>query len=154
MELPPPVRLLLRHFNNRTIANLAEAIGFARAARFVNTGLYASAPVMGLITISEETPAAYIAAGRTFERVWLEATGRDLAFHPVTGVLFLARSIEQGRTKGLLPKHFDAIREANTEIKKQFGAKEGDIPAMMFRAGYAEPVTSRSFRQAPTIHTT
>ena len=42
-------------------------------------------------------------------------------------------------------------REANEEIKKQFGANESDIPAMLFRAGYAEPATARSFRRSPDI---
>ncbi|MFA6414663.1 MAG: hypothetical protein WC217_03190 [Candidatus Paceibacterota bacterium] len=151
MELPPPAQLLMRYLKNPIVAKIANAIGFATIARLTNTRLYASAPAMGLITISEETPAAYIAAGRALERVWLEAASRGLAFHPVTGTLFLARSIEKGSAEGLLPKHFERIREASAEIKKQFGAGAGDIPAMLFRTGYARPATARSFRRAPEI---
>ncbi|MBU6388559.1 hypothetical protein KGQ72_01640 [Patescibacteria group bacterium] len=151
MELPPPAQLLMRHFTNPLVAKVANAIGFANMARLTNTRLYASAPVMGLITIGEETPAAYIAAGRAFERIWLEATGRGLAFHPVTGILFLARSVEKGNGEGLLPRHFERIRDANAQIKRQFGAGAGDIPAMLFRTGYAKPATARSFRRAPDI---
>jgi hypothetical protein len=152
MELPPPARFLLRHITHPVVAKVANAIGFANIARLTNTQLYASAPAMGLITITEETPAAYIAAGRAFERVWLAAAGRGLAFHPVTGILFLARSVEQGSAEGLLPQHFDRIRKANADIKKQFGAGANDIPAMLFRTGYAAPATARSFRRAPDIH--
>jgi len=152
MELPLPAQLLMRYLKNPIVAKIANAIGFATIARLTNTRLYASAPVMGLITIAEETPAAYIAAGRAFERVWLESTSRGLAFHPVTGTLFLARSIEKGSAEGLLPQHFERIREASANIKKQFGADASDIPAMLFRTGYARPATARSFRRAPEIH--
>lgn len=151
MELPPPAQLLMRHLTNPIIAKIANAIGFANIARLTNMRLYASAPAMGLVTVSEETPAAYIAAGRVFERAWLAAAARGLAFHPVTGILFLARSVEQGSAEGLLPKHFDRIRKANAEIKRQFGAGTNDIPAMLFRTGYAAPATARSFRRAPDI---
>ncbi|MBI5405737.1 hypothetical protein HY972_01755 [Candidatus Kaiserbacteria bacterium] len=153
MELPPPARFLMRRLSNPTIANLVNAIGFPKIARLTNTKLYASAPTMGLITIPEESPAAYLAAGRAFERVWLEATRRELAFHPVTGVLFLARSVQQGTTRGLLPRHFKSILEANAEIKKQFGAGKKNTPAMLFRTGYAEPPTARSYRRVPDIRT-
>lgn len=151
MELPPPARFLMRRLSRPAVARFADALGFAKIARFANTKLYASAPVMGLVTISEESPSAYLAAGRAFQRVWLEATHRDLAFHPVTGILFLARSAERGTAEGLLPRHLAPIREANAEIKKRFGAMEHDIPAMLFRAGYAKPATARSFRRPPDI---
>jgi len=151
MELPSPARFLIRHLSNPVVANLASAIGIPKVARVANTKLYASAPVMGLITIQEESPTAYIAAGMALERVWLEATCHKLAFHPVTGILFLARSVVQGATQELLSQHFGQIRKANEEIKKQFGANESDISAMLFRAGYAEPATARSFRRSPDI---
>lgn len=151
MELPPPAQLLMRHITKPIVAKMANAIGFANIARLTNTGLYASAPMMGLVTIKEESPAAYISAGRAFERLWLLATSQGLAFHPVTGILFLARSVEKGVGQGLLPKHFDAIHKANADIKKAFGADDADIPAMIFRTGYAKPATARSYRQAPVI---
>jgi len=154
MELPPPARPLMRWVLNPTFARLVNAIGFAHMARLTNTGLYASAPMMGLVTIAEETPAAYIAAGRSLERLWLLATSRGLAFHPVTGILFLARSAEKGSAEGLLSQHLQGISAANATIKKQFGAKAGDTPAMLFRVGYAAPATARSCRQAPSISTT
>lgn len=151
MELPLPARVLLRNINNSIVAKIANGIGFANIARLTNTRLYASAPGIGLITITEESPDAYIAAGRTIERIWLEAASRGLAFHPVTGILFLGRSLEKGSAEGLRPEHFKIIREANAEIKSRFGAGEGDIPAMLFRTGYAAPATARSFRKAPVI---
>ena len=154
MELPPPARFLMRRIVNPAFARLVNAIGFARMARLTNTGLYASAPMMGLVTIANESPAAYIAAGRSFERLWLLATSRGLAFHPVTGILFLARRIDKGDTQGLLSAHLESIREANMTIKERFGAGARDIPAMLFRAGHAAPATARSFRQAPHITAT
>lgn len=151
MELPPPVRLLMRRLRNSFVARIANAIGFATMARLTNSRLYASAPAMGLITVTEETPAAYIAAGRALERAWLVATAHSLAFQPVTGILFLGRSVEKGNAEGLLLRHFDRIRGANATIKKQFGVEDSDIPMMLFRVGYAPRATARSFRHAPDI---
>ena len=153
MELPLPARLIMRHLHNHFVARITDMIGFANMARLANTGLYASAPLMGLITIAEESPSAYIAAGRAIERVWLDAASHGLAFHPVTGILFLARSLEGGSAEGLLPKHFEQIRRANATIRKQFGVEASDTPAMLFRTGYASPATARSYRRAPDIQT-
>ena len=153
MELPPPARLLMRGLRDPVFAKIAAALGFPHIARITDIGLYASAPAMGLVTIAEESPSAYLEAGRVFQRLWLEAASRGLAFHPVTGILFLARSVQGGEARGLLPRHFNAISSANTEIRKQFGAGENDIPAMLFRVGFANPATARSFRRPPIVHT-
>jgi hypothetical protein len=151
MELPPPARFAMRHISHSGIASFANMIGFSNIARISNARLYASGPALGLITIPAETPSAYLAAGRALERVWLEATRQHLAFQPVTGILFLARSIQHGVTEAFLPRHIEPILHANETIKDRFGASKEDIPAMLFRVGYAKPATARSFRRPPDI---
>lgn len=151
MELPLPAQLLFKRLRNATFATMMNRLGFSRAARKINGRLYASSSALGLISMTEESPRAYLGVGRATQRVWLSATNNQLAFQPVTGILFLARSVENGSAEELLPEHLTAIKEASTQIRSAFSLKEEKISGMMFRIGYASAVTARSFRHAPDI---
>ena len=153
MELPLPARFILRHFSHPLVAKAARAIGFAKLANATDTKLYATSPAMGLVSIREESPAAYLAAGRLLERVWLAATGENLAFHPVTGILFLARSVAHDAAERLLPEHLPVIRAADAKIRRAFALPEGAVCAMLFRVGFAPAASARSARRAPDIRT-
>jgi hypothetical protein len=151
MEVPPPARFLFRHLTKPAFANLLLRLGFSKAARATNAKLYATAPLLALISMREESPAAYLAVGRALERLWLAATAEGLAVQPVTGLSFLARSIEHDEASKLLPKHFAQICDAEHALRTAFSLTNEQIPGMMVRIGYAAPATARSFRHAPDI---
>ncbi len=151
MELPLPARFILRNLSNSIVSRIADAVGFSKMARITNSKLYASSSAMGLITITKERPDAYLNAGRLLEKVWLESTQHGLSFQPVTGILFISRSIAHGTSRNLFKRHADEVLDANANIKMQFGVTDDMIPAMLFRIGYSKPATDRSFRREPDI---
>jgi nitroreductase len=151
MELPAPVRVIFRRMLRPSFAKFMNAIGFSKAARATNAKLYGTAPLFALVSFKEETPLAYLNVGRTFERIWLEATALGLAVQPVTGLSFLARSLRGGENVQLLSQHSLKIYEADDTIRSVFGLTNEEIPGMMVRIGHAAPATCRSFRHAPDI---
>lgn len=148
MELPAPVQLIFPYLAKPRVAAIANRFGFSKIVRKTNAALYASSPAIGLVTMDAEHPASYIAAGRATERVWLEATKHGLAFQPVTGLLFIARTTKNATSDHLVSRYFQEIENAAQSIQREFSIIGGAIPAMMFRMGYAPPATARSFRHA------
>ena len=151
MELPPPVQAIFPYLAKPRVTAIANAFGFSKRVRKANAALYASSPLLGLITMNAEHPASYIAAGRATERVWLEATKHGLAFQPVTGILFMDRTIKNATSDHLVSRYFREIKNAASDIRQAFSVTGEAIPAMMFRMGYAPPATARSSRRAPDV---
>ncbi len=151
MEVPTFARFLFRRLMNPTFARLLLLFGFSKVARATNAKRYATAPLLVLVSMHDESPAEYLAAGRATERLWLAATEAGLAVQPVTGLSFLARSVMHGEASRLSPNHFDAIRDAERTINAAFRLTNERIPGMMIRIGYAAPATNRSCRHAPDI---
>lgn len=151
MELPAPAQALFPYLAKPRVAAFANALGFSKAVRKTNAALYASSPTLGLVSMDAEHPTSYIAAGQAFQRVWLEATQRGLAFQPVTGLLFMARTTRDAAQDHPVSRYFQEIWDAASSVQLAFSVADGTIPAMMFRMGYAPPATARSYRRAPDL---
>jgi hypothetical protein len=66
--------------------------------------------------------------------------------------LFLAQRVLARKTDGFPDSHIKCIRDAYEQIKSAFNISDGTI-AMMFRIGYADKPSARSFRMNPVIDT-
>lgn len=152
LELPLPVQYAFRVLKYWPITNVLNNIGFSKGAAKGNAKVYAKASAIGSIVTDNNTSEDFILAGRLMQRVWLTATKLGLSFQPVTGILFLAQRMLAGETEGFSDSHINYIRNAYEQIKSTFNISDGTI-AMMFRIGYADKPSARSFRMDPIIDT-
>lgn len=150
LELPPPIRVAFRFLKYWSVTNLVNKIGFSKLASKGNAGTYAKSSALYTVVIDEDSPKGFIKAGRISQRVWLNATKLGLSVQPVTGILFIARKVFAGDTDVFSNSHIPIIKNAYEQIKSAFGIQDGTM-AMMFRIGYSDAPTSRTFRNNPDI---
>lgn len=150
LELPPPARALFRILRYWPVARALRTVGFPHKVAEMNAVQNASASAFGILTIEQGASQSYLAAGRVLERVWLTAAARGMALQIVTGLLFLARALEEPRITALFSEdEQQRIRKAYARIRQVEGS--GRIPLLAFRVGYAEPPTAVSRRRPAEI---
>jgi nitroreductase len=150
LELPPPIRFAFKFLKYWAITNIFNKIGFSKLAAKGNAATYAKSSALYAVVMENDTKEDFINAGRISQRAWLNATKFGLSVQPVTGILFLARRVLAGDTDAFLSSNIPLIKNAYEKIKSTFGIQDGTI-AMMFRIGYANKPTARSFRSSPNI---
>jgi nitroreductase len=85
----------------------------------------AAAPALALLTVTADTIAARVEAGRTLQRVWLIAAAHGLATHPISAAV--------------------DVPATRDEVLQLLEIPAGVIPVNLFRIGFAPP-TPRSPR--------
>ncbi len=146
LEIPESEVPMLQAMSDYATCEAANEKGFSRElARGGATGAV-KAGAVGILSVPTATPAAWIEAGRAFQRVWLRATERGFAFQPIGGLpQFLTRlalapdtftSEHRQRMEGIMP----ALHELVPGLR-------GRALSVMFRVGKCDaPPSGRSYR--------
>jgi len=148
LELPPPARLLFKVLKYWPVAQVLAKIGFPTLVAKTNADQNASASAFGLVTLDRFERRKYVEAGRLLERVWLAVAAQGMSLQIITGMLFLARAIEQGNTTVFSEKEYASVRTAYARMKEELKVEN---PFLMFRVGYASAPSAVSFRREPVI---
>lgn len=149
LELPPPARLLFKVLPHWSVANLLAKIGFPKLVATINAKQNASASAFGVLEVDHLNRDTYVQAGRMLERIWLVAAARGMSLQIVTGMLFLARTIERENSPVFSDTEQAMIARAHAAIRAI--TEKGKEPFLMFRVGYAKAPTAVSFRKAPVV---
>lgn len=147
-ELKPPQELAFKLFSHWPIINFLNNFKMANLVAKDTQKVYASSACYGLITIQNNQPNSFIEAGRLFEKIWLTAAKYNISFQPTTALLYLQQKINEGQADEFSKKQIVEITHANQVISQLFKISE-EIPAMLFRIGYAEPPTAVSLKKPP-----
>ena len=148
LELPIQAQLFFKGLRYWTVAKILAHFKFPKVVAETNAKQNATASAIGVIIISQMDRRHYLEAGRVLERVWLAATAEGLSFQIVTGLLFLARSVEKGGEEVFSIEERKMIREAHARIREVLGNKEAFIT---FRVGYGSAPSAISYRRPPHI---
>ncbi len=136
------------------IVNALNGIGFSRIIGFKGGLNCKSASALGVIKVDGRVPESFVAGGRAFERVWLEATRQKLAFQPVVGLPLLRQRLVDGRLDGFSAKQKKMIEEASQEINDIFEVGDKTVIAY-FRIGVSnsgpEQLTKRQHKYAAVL---
>jgi nitroreductase len=152
LELPPPAQVLFRGLRHWNFTKRLSPIGFSQKIAETNAKQNASASAYIFINVQDLEAKNYIEAGRVLERVWLTAANQGLSCQIVSGILFLARRIEQNTSDGLFEEgHKNKIAAAYRNLRS--AAHSTYHPLVALRVGYAKKATARSRRKAPNIST-
>ncbi len=149
LELPPPAVIgfeLCREWKMQLFMN---KLGISKIVSAINKKIYSSAAGIGSISIPDDTPESFFAAGRSLERVWLLATHLGLSVQPLSGLLFLFLQIKSGNTSIFSSHHSALIQQSYQQIQRTFETDR--TIAMMFRLGYSSAPSARASRLAPLI---
>lgn len=145
LELPPPQAMMFRIMKNWPLVAALNRVGLSAAVALTAQQLCRSAAAIGIISTGGSDAEHYIAGGRLFERLWLEATRWGLSVHPMTGVTFLIERLRSGETGGLSERHIKEVRKAGEILGALCAAPERTLVAT-FRLGRSAPPRARSHR--------
>jgi hypothetical protein len=144
LELPAStVRLLslLRRF-----PRLRTLLPRARLADTARSLVRGCSHVCCLSTSSPLTPEAIVLAGRAFQRLWLDATRRDISVHPWSVSTFMLIRVEVFGGAGLSGAERNEVAGMGQALRDAFGLAPDETPVFVFRLSKAPPPTARSLR--------
>jgi molybdopterin/thiamine biosynthesis adenylyltransferase/nitroreductase len=147
MELSEPDRAGFELVSNWTIMNALGRLGGGRALESTARKAVAGACAVGLLTIPEHTPEAYLRGGRALQRLWLAATARGLALQPWTGLPYLFARLLRGGGAGLSESEQHELQTLRTRYLQLLPSAEGRAELMLFRLTHAAPPSARSLRR-------
>lgn len=150
LELEPPQLFVMKLLRNNFFQRLFRKIGIAKMIAEDNAKRYMTASAHGCIVISGSNPQDYIQAGRAFQRVWLIVTAEKWSMQPMTGLLFLYRSISEGRVMPFDHVQQNLIRQAYKDMFTAFNISTGNL-VLTFRIGRSAEPSGRSERVIPEV---
>jgi UDP:flavonoid glycosyltransferase YjiC (YdhE family) len=146
LELAGIARVAFRLVAAQWRARWLAPTGLFRLYRLATSRHLRRSAAIGLITVPEYDAIQLVDAGEKFERLWLEATRKGLAFHPIGGLPFLALSCRFAGSAGLTASQRRIAEQAIADVTEVLPAFSERMPAIMFRIGYAPPPSARSVR--------
>ena len=106
----------------------------------------AASSAVGLITMPEARPEAYVNGGRALQRMWLTASDVGVAVQPMAALPFLFAKALQGGD-GLAEDHVDELLEMRRQYDRVLSLPPNRCDIMLVRFFYAEPAATRAMRR-------
>ena len=149
MELEKPQQKAFKLLSHWAVANVLNKLGVSKAIARTNAKNYSLCGAVGVLIIKDQDNN-FLTAGRSLERVWLEAEKMGLSCHLLTGVLFFWQRVKN-ETSGFSGKHIQIINQSYEKIKTNIGINQddGQIVALLFRIGYGGQPSGFSSRFSP-----
>jgi len=148
LELGSLGSFAFRCLKNWSAVKFLNRFGLSKATANHSTLLMRRCSAAGLITAPNMSPLGFLQAGRTFQRVWLQATKESLALQPMTAVIFLQLKSRLGDYEGLADDEIALIEQLRQNLAEFFELPKGRVPAMLFRLGYGAPVSAKTLRRS------
>jgi hypothetical protein len=146
LELPPAGRAALRMVAGWPTASYLARCGGGQALEQSSRSAVAAASAIGLLTIAAG-PTSYFQGGRALQRLWLTASGLDLALQPLVSILpVFFRGLED-RARGVWAEPPPGLDDLRRAYRRWFPMPAGHVEVMVFRVARAGPPTTRSLRR-------
>jgi tRNA A37 threonylcarbamoyladenosine dehydratase/nitroreductase len=129
------------------VAEFLGQLGGGRALETLGAKTIASASAVGLLSIQGTDRTAYFAAGRAVQRLWLTATSRGVALHPMTGLPYLFARLERGGGEGLAPHERRELTSLRERYRRLFETSSDWGETFLFRLSIADQPRARSLRR-------
>lgn len=137
LELPPAGIAALQVASDRRAMDLIGQWGTGKSLGQLAALPAMTASALALLTCAEQTPAAFLEAGRTLERIWLAATAQGLSVHPISNIL-----VANG-----LPEAGNAMEEIRLRFRACWGLHQ-ENPAVLLRLAHAGQPSTHSLRRS------
>ncbi len=132
------------------VMNLVNKMGLGRMVALHSYQAMVKCSAAGLLTVPEMDRTNFLEGGQALERIWLTLTRYGLAMQPMTAITLFWLRWQMDGEADFLPAHRRLLREVWQDYRKLFPdvdfSKEGHV--MLFRMGYAPPITHRTYRKS------
>ena len=132
------------------MAELAR-LGLGRALEAPSRKSVCASSAVGLLSLPGRGAATWFEGGRALQRVWLEATARDLWLHPMATLGFLFDLVAHHGGRGLSPADVETVRGLRQRFECQFDVSADASEILVFRLFRAPAPSARSLRR-PVDH--
>jgi hypothetical protein len=127
----------------RFLHQLNQGLGFKKISQ--KNVLAASA--IGVISMAGRDAASFLEGGRAVERVWLEANYRQIAFQPISQVVFMTELLCNGGDLHFNEYEKQQLTSINDSFRKILKLEQQRFPVFVFRLCYADEPLIRSLRR-------
>jgi sulfur-carrier protein adenylyltransferase/sulfurtransferase len=148
LELGRVGSIAFRTLKNWNIVKCLNRFGLSKAVANHSTLLMKRCSAAGLITAPDVSPSSFLEVGHSFQRVWLSATKENLAFQPMTAIIFLQLRSRLGDYEGLAAQQINVVDELRWDLQRFFALSKDTVPAMLFRIGYAIAPSAKTIRRS------
>ncbi|NAS25948.1 Rv1355c family protein [Herbidospora sp. NEAU-GS84] len=147
MELTASERAGLRLLTQRRVIDFLAEIGGGRGLEELARKQVATASAIGLLTVPGLSRDSYFLGGRAMQRVWLSATARGVALHPMTNLPYMFARLERGGGAGLSRAERDELTALRGRYTRLFPTPPGHAEVLLFKLAHAGPPTARALRR-------
>ena len=113
--------------------NLGEGL-----LRFSSQLVRASAAI-GLLTMKEDSFHSWIDAGRLAERIWLLSESFNMAFQPMTAMVYLLNIVNKDLIQDLDSWQIQELKKLEPQFQHAVGCTKNDTKTFLFRLAAASP---------------
>lgn len=149
MGLAPPQEAMIRPLRYWPAMRSLNMLGFARMIAAGNAKAYAATPLIGAV-FADDDDAAFFAAGRLIERIWLKASRLGFGCHLMAGTLFFRHALSGG-ADFLSSAHAALIEEEYRAAQRQFPEERGEIAALLRIGVPRRPPKALSLKVPPVV---
>jgi hypothetical protein len=108
----------------------------------------AAAAGVGLITMPRSAPVDYFNGGRALERMWLVATERNIAVHPMATLPYFFARLIRGSGCGFDQRTIEELSGLRARYEAIFPLAPSSAEILLFRVGFADTTGRRSLRRS------
>ncbi len=135
----------LRLLSSWPVVRFLRSMGMGGALEDLSRRAVEAASAVALLTVPGTSPGHYFRGGRAMERVWLAATGRGLAFQPLSSLPYMFARLEQG--DGFEGRERAELAELRARYGRIFDVSPDTGELLLFRVARTEPPGERSMRR-------
>lgn len=147
LELAGADRAALKVLTKWENVNLLARVGAGRMLETMARNNVAASGAIATVTVAGTDRAAAVHGGRVLQRVWLEATARNVGVHPMAGLPYLIQRVERHGREGLTQGQATELASVATRLRAVLPEPEGHGHALLLRLFYGPPPTMRSLRR-------
>src|SRR5579859_1278201 len=147
LELSPTDRAALLVCRDWSALDLVRQWKGGRALEKMARRSIEAASSVALITMPGHCPLDYFRGGRSMQRAWLTATRLNIAFQPVTSLVYLFARLVRGNGIGLSDEVVDELKKLRGRYCQLFAVNDRMGEVLLFRLSLAEAPSTRSLRR-------
>lgn len=146
LEIPNVAWPLMRWLRPWERMALLNRFGLSRLFARNSFAQIVRSGAVGLVTVDRPDAVGFVEAGRALQRIWLAATGLDLAAQPVGALPLFLRRLEVLGEESFDARHGTQLRKAKNEFINLYPDARDRVPAILLRVGHCGPPSARSCR--------
>jgi nitroreductase len=127
-------------------ASVLSKLGLSRFLPRRSRQIYEQSGAIAVLSVAGRQPADFVRVGEVLQRIWLTATLRGIALQPITGISLLLLRATLAGGEGLSRDQQSHLQRLATRLRELVSLPAGDLPAIIFRVGYARSPSARAPR--------